>query len=169
MHTTYRWNIKWQKWAGISGLWVLNEIIQKKYPENMKKKSWEPFGSYLLNSTANPGHFHANWAGLPAHFYHLIFQPIGSVNAVCWCWFLVVLQHQISLYIWHEYWHQKLCLEAIKPHGNPRIVITLIYTIEWAAIYLPTCCSVARFKHSYYSRSHVRLWPRWIVSKALLQ
>ena len=26
----------------------------KKYPENMKKKSWEPFGSYLLNSTANP-------------------------------------------------------------------------------------------------------------------
>ena len=23
--------------AGISGLWVLNEIIQKKYPENMKK------------------------------------------------------------------------------------------------------------------------------------
>ena len=24
--------------AKISGLWVLNEIIQKKYPENMKKK-----------------------------------------------------------------------------------------------------------------------------------
>ena len=36
-HTTYRWNIKGQKCAGISGLWVLNEIIQKKYPENMKK------------------------------------------------------------------------------------------------------------------------------------
>ena len=28
------------------------------------KKSWEPFGSYLLNSTANPAHFHPNWAGL---------------------------------------------------------------------------------------------------------
>ena len=28
---------KWQKCAGISGLWVLNEIIEKKYPENMKK------------------------------------------------------------------------------------------------------------------------------------
>ena len=27
----------WQKCAGISGLWVLNEIIQKKYPKNMKK------------------------------------------------------------------------------------------------------------------------------------
>ena len=27
----------WQKCTGISGLWVLNEIIQKKYPENMKK------------------------------------------------------------------------------------------------------------------------------------
>ena len=36
-HTTYSWNIKWQKCPGISGLWVLNEIIQKKYPENMKK------------------------------------------------------------------------------------------------------------------------------------
>ena len=36
-HTTYSWNIKWQKCAGIFGLWVLNEIIQKKYPENMKK------------------------------------------------------------------------------------------------------------------------------------
>ena len=29
-HTTYSWNIKWQKWAGIYGLWVLNETIQKK-------------------------------------------------------------------------------------------------------------------------------------------
>ena len=37
LHTTYSWNIKWQKCAGISWLWVLNEIIQKKYPENMKK------------------------------------------------------------------------------------------------------------------------------------
>ena len=36
-HTTYSWNTKWQKYAGISGLWVPNEIIQKKYPENMKK------------------------------------------------------------------------------------------------------------------------------------
>jgi hypothetical protein len=53
--------------VGISGLLVLNEIIQKKYPENMKK-SWEPFGSYLLNSTANPAHFHPNWAGLAVLF-----------------------------------------------------------------------------------------------------
>ena len=29
--------MQWQKSAGISGLWVLNEIIQKRYPENMKK------------------------------------------------------------------------------------------------------------------------------------
>ena len=36
-HTTYSWNIKWQKCGGISGLWVLNEINQKNYPENMKK------------------------------------------------------------------------------------------------------------------------------------
>ena len=29
VHTTYSWNIKLQECAGISGLWVLNEIIQK--------------------------------------------------------------------------------------------------------------------------------------------
>ena len=26
-----------QKCGGICGLWVLNEIIKRKYPENMKK------------------------------------------------------------------------------------------------------------------------------------
>ena len=26
------------------------------------KKSWESFWSYLLNITANPAHFHSNWA-----------------------------------------------------------------------------------------------------------
>ena len=36
-----------------------NDMCQK-YPENMKKKC----GSYLLDSTANPAHFHLNWAGL---------------------------------------------------------------------------------------------------------
>ena len=30
-------DIKRQKCAGISGLWVLNEIIHRKNPENMKK------------------------------------------------------------------------------------------------------------------------------------
>ena len=34
----------------------------------MKKKSWEPFRSCLLNSTANPAHFHPNWAGLAVLF-----------------------------------------------------------------------------------------------------
>ena len=36
-HITYSWNIKWRKCGGISGLWVLNEIIQKiswKYEKN---------------------------------------------------------------------------------------------------------------------------------------
>ena len=36
--TTYSWNIKWRKSTGISGLWVLTEIIHK-IPENMKKKN----------------------------------------------------------------------------------------------------------------------------------
>ena len=66
-HTTYSWNIKCQKCACISGLWVLNEIIQKNILK-IWKKSWEPFGSYLLNSTANPAHFQPNWAGLAVLF-----------------------------------------------------------------------------------------------------
>jgi hypothetical protein len=28
------------------------------------EKSWEPFGSYLLNSTANPAQVEWKWAGL---------------------------------------------------------------------------------------------------------
>ena len=32
------------------------------------KRLWEPFGSCLLNSTANPAHFHPNWAGLAILF-----------------------------------------------------------------------------------------------------
>ena len=42
-HTTYRGNIKWQKCVGISALWVLNEIIQKKSwkYENMVGAVWK--------------------------------------------------------------------------------------------------------------------------------
>ena len=39
----------------------------KKNPENMKKP-WEPFGSYLLNSTANPAQFEWKWPGLAVLF-----------------------------------------------------------------------------------------------------
>ena len=39
----------------------------KKYSENMKKL-WEPFGSYQLNSAANPAQFHPKWAGLAVLF-----------------------------------------------------------------------------------------------------
>ena len=40
----------------------LNGFILKKTNENIKEKlnSWEPFRSCLLNSTANPAHFHQN-------------------------------------------------------------------------------------------------------------
>ena len=59
-HTTYSRNNMCQKCEGNCGLRVLDEIIKKVYPENLKKKSWVPFGSYLLNSTANPAHLHPN-------------------------------------------------------------------------------------------------------------
>ena len=59
-------------------IWVKNvrEIVAcgflmkllKKCILKIWKKLWMPFGSYLLNSTANPAHFHSNWAGLAVLF-----------------------------------------------------------------------------------------------------
>ena len=53
----YSWNIKWQKCAGMA----LSDF-------NKWKKSWEPFRSCLLNSTANPAQFGWKWAGLAVLF-----------------------------------------------------------------------------------------------------
>ena len=36
--------------------------------EILKKKCWEPHRICLLNSTANPAHFHQNWAELAVLF-----------------------------------------------------------------------------------------------------
>ena len=58
------------KCGGKSG----NGIIFKKINENeniktkKKKKSWEPFRSYLLSSTAKPAQFEWKWAGLAVLF-----------------------------------------------------------------------------------------------------
>ena len=56
----------------------LNGFIFKKINLNIKtkKKSWEPFGSYLLNSTANPAQFGWKWAGLAVLFGRRL--PNGS-------------------------------------------------------------------------------------------
>ena len=56
-----------QKCEGNCGLWVLNEILKKTYAENLKKL-WVPFGSYLLNSTADSAQFKWKWAGLAVLF-----------------------------------------------------------------------------------------------------
>ena len=37
LHTTYSRNNMGQKCEGNCGLWVLNEILKKIYPENLKK------------------------------------------------------------------------------------------------------------------------------------
>ena len=60
------------KWTNEST--KINRVIQKTvFLENRvsgglpvleRKKSWEPFRSFLPNSTANPAHFNQNWAGL---------------------------------------------------------------------------------------------------------
>ena len=42
--------------------WISNKI-KIWHPGQLKKsKSWEPFGSYQLNSTANPAHLPQSWA-----------------------------------------------------------------------------------------------------------
>ena len=64
VHTTYSWNIMCQKREGDCNLWVLNEIIKKIYMLKVWTKSWEPFGSCLLNSTTNPAKLGGKWAGL---------------------------------------------------------------------------------------------------------
>ena len=43
-------------------------FFEKKAMLKIWKKSWVPFRSYLLNSTANPAHLHSNWAGLAVLF-----------------------------------------------------------------------------------------------------
>ena len=61
-----------------SGLWD-NFFNQKKLMLKIWKRSWEPFRSYLLNSTANPAHFHSNWT-------HIISELSGvprEVNKKC--------------------------------------------------------------------------------------
>ena len=60
-HTIYSRNNMDQKCEGNCGLWVRDE----SNPENLKKivgAVWE------LPSTANPAHFHSNWAGLAVLF-----------------------------------------------------------------------------------------------------
>ena len=52
-----------QKCGRKSGFWVLHEIVNKTYAENMKKivgAVWE--------LPANPAHFHSNWAELAVLF-----------------------------------------------------------------------------------------------------
>ena len=65
-HTTYSWNSGKNARA-----FLVCGFLMKLFKKNILKiwkKSWEPFGSYLLNSTANPAHFHPNWAGLAVLF-----------------------------------------------------------------------------------------------------
>ena len=45
---------------------LMKSIRKKSW--KYEKKLWEPFGSYLLNSTANPAQFEWKWAGLAVLF-----------------------------------------------------------------------------------------------------
>ena len=49
---------------GHGSQWFSHEM-NNRHPLQLKKlKSWEPFGSYQLNSTANPAHLPQTWAKL---------------------------------------------------------------------------------------------------------
>ena len=47
---------------GHGSQWFSHKIINRHPLQLKKSKSWEPFGSYQLNSTANPAHLPQNWA-----------------------------------------------------------------------------------------------------------
>ena len=47
---------------GHGSQWISNKINIRHLGQLKKWKSWEPFGNYQLNSTANPAHLPQNWA-----------------------------------------------------------------------------------------------------------
>ena len=47
---------------------LMKYIVKKTYPENLKKKMWEPFECSQVNSTANPAQFEGKLAGLAVLF-----------------------------------------------------------------------------------------------------
>ena len=49
---------------GYGSQWFSHKIINRHPLQLKKSKSWEPFGSYQLNSTANPAHLPQNLAKL---------------------------------------------------------------------------------------------------------
>ena len=42
--------------------WISHKINIRRPGQLKKTKTWEPFWSYQLNSTANPAHLPQNWA-----------------------------------------------------------------------------------------------------------
>ena len=49
---------------GYGSQWFSHKINDRHPLQLKKSKSWEPFWSYQLNSTANPAHIPQNWAKL---------------------------------------------------------------------------------------------------------
>ena len=63
-HTTYRKNNNLEQMRGHGSQWFSHKM-NNRHPLQLKKwKSWEPFGSYQLNTTANPAHLPQNWPNL---------------------------------------------------------------------------------------------------------
>ena len=56
---------------GHGSQWFSHKIINRHPLQLKKSKSWEPFGSYQLNSTANPAHLSQN-------------RPNFEVNGLDW-------------------------------------------------------------------------------------
>ena len=67
----------------------------KKHTLKIWKKSWVPFGSYLPNSTANPTHFHLNWAESAVLFSRQL--PNGTHNFFSTFYFIKNPQTTIPL------------------------------------------------------------------------
>ena len=71
------------------------------------RRSWEPFRSCLLNSTANPAHFQRNWAGLAVLFSRELLN--GSQD------FFSLLYYNFYL-IKKKYPPKRFCLHIFKTY-----------------------------------------------------
>jgi hypothetical protein len=78
----------------------LNGFIFKKIDnyKNIKEKSWEPFISCLLNSTANQAHLQQNWAGWAEIFSTQILNGSNDFNFI-YCFKYETIETHASAFV----------------------------------------------------------------------
>ena len=121
----------------------------------VKKKSCEPFGICMLNKSANPAHFHPNWAGLAV--------------------FLVGKFHRAPTF----FSYFQLCIT--NPHLCPPIFLAYFWLSRWCVmhasydggftkIYLRSSVGIDLFMYNfrfihepYHKLMQLMIWPMRLI------